>query len=264
MAQHVTIDRLDRVECRSAAGNEPRDGEARLAREHGRQRRAGPQKRTGAPGQVADELTRRRVRRGQGQVVLAAPESGQIRRRQVDAAGTQVLADVLQVLDDLQPAADVVRQRQCRRGGDAEHAQHQPTDRVGGVTAVVEQVVERGVAVLPLISAVRLDQVLERTEAEPPAGDRRAEPRDEWVLRATIDAGLEVAFEPVERGEPITLVLVADVVGQPSEPVDRQQVGPHVARQEPERDREVLTGALRQDARPREIVGHPVTWRCTG
>ena len=128
------------------------------------------------------------------EVVVGAAEAGEVVLWQVDATRGEVLADVLQVFDDLQPAADVVGEAGEVGIGDPEDGEHDATDRVGRQPAVVEQLVERGVAVLALVAAVGLDEIPERGEVEPVAPDRRRQGIDGGMDRLSTRRSVEIAL----------------------------------------------------------------------
>ena len=168
-------------------------------------------------------------------------EPAAILGRQVDPPQREVARHVLEEVDELEPGADVVR------GGDerlvaveAEQAEHEPPDRVGGVDAVLLQVVPRLVRRDPLIHPVGLDQPQERLARQVELADRRLElPHHRPGGLAGI-AGVQLALELVEEGQPVAGGLVAEDVDEPGESVDGAQVRPQRTREEQRRDREVL------------------------
>ena len=82
---------------------------------------------------------------------------------EIDAAEREVARDVLEEVHELEPGADVVRPGdELRLVRAADHAEHEPPDRVGRVCAVAAQRVPRLVLGDALIHAVRLDQPEER------------------------------------------------------------------------------------------------------
>ena len=67
------------------------------------------------------------------------------------------------------------------------------------------------------------------------------------MAREVGERALEILLEHVEGGEAVAFVLVADEVDQAREAVDREEVLAVRARQEAERDREVLGARARED-----------------
>lgn len=74
------------------------------------------------------------------------------------------------------------------------------------------------------------------------------------MAREVREGALEILLDRVERGEPVALVLVADEVDEAREAVEGEQVLAVGARQESERDREVLGARARED---RGFAGNP-------
>ena len=130
---------------------------------------------------------------------------------------------------------------------EAEQAEHEPSDRVGGVDAVLLQVVPGLVLRDPLIHPVGLDQPQERLARQVELSDRRLElPHHRPGRRAEV-AGVELALELVEERKPVALGLVAQDVDEPGESVDGAQVRPQRTGEEQRRDREVLGPRPRGD-----------------
>ena len=89
-----------------------------------------------------DEPPQRRGGLGPEQFGLAAPEVLHVLGRQIDTAPPGVLSDVLQVLDDLQAYADLVRERQPLGGLRPENGQHEPSHGRRRQHAVRDEVTE--------------------------------------------------------------------------------------------------------------------------
>jgi hypothetical protein len=86
-------------------------------------------------------------------------------------------------------------------------------------------------------------------------------PGHDGMTGTTLRAGFQITLEPVERRETVSAVLVADVVGEASEPVDRQQIGADFARQKAQRNRKVLGSTLRLDrVQSWDAFGYPLAW----
>ena len=123
------------------------------------------------------------------------------------------------MLDDLKRVADLVRKRDPVWGGDAEHAQYELADGRGGQLAVVEQLVERVVARDDLVAPVGLDQPQERLAWKTALTRGDGECAHHRVLGM-----VEFALDLVEQLEPVSRGLVSDVVDEPREAVDSEQV----------------------------------------
>jgi len=120
-------------------------------------------------------------------------------------------------------------------------------DRIGGEAAVVEELGLRRVAGDALVAPVRLDEPREGLARERALAERRREALQERVMGEVREGALEVLLQRVERGGAIARVLVAEVVREPREAVDREEVSPRRARQDAQRDREVLGAGARED-----------------
>ena len=255
--EHVVVGGDDRVECGVTARHEAGDGDAGLHRQRGDEVAARVEQQARPVDLERHEPAHVAVGERSGEVVVGAPELGEVLLGQVHPPGGVVLGDVLEVLDDLEPAADVVGPAQHVVAADAERAEHQTADRVGRQAAVVEQVVEREVADLLLVAAVGRDQVAEQGERLRVGTQDRRETGDGGVCGPPDHGRDEIRFQPVERGQPVTGVFVADVVGQAGEAVDGEQGGAHTRRQEARGNREVLcTGLDPESIRTWEVGGH--------
>ena len=177
------------------------------------------------------------------QLCGSTPATPEVGLGQVDATTPGILGHVLEVLDDLEPVADVVGQRDALGGCGAEDPEHQASHRGGRQSAVAEKVVEGLVGVNPLVLAVGLDEVHERVERKAQTDQGRAQSLEQRMAGPAFGRPAQLGLEPVQLGQSVTLRLVADVVGQPGETVDGHQVGPHGAGQEPGGDGEVLVPA---------------------
>ncbi len=164
----------------------------------------------------------------------------------VDPIAGDVLSDILQVLDDLQRDAHVVRERDAGERAHLEDPEDELTDRRGGQSAVGDEILEGLVADHRLVTPVRLDQAVERIERKIEAPDRRGQALEERVRGPTRCGELELAGEPVEEEDAVAPGLVADVIGQPGEAVHRQKMVPHGTRQESRCHRKILSARLPQ------------------
>ena len=239
--EDVELCGADGVERGQSSGDEAGDGDtARHGRQSRHQLLPRSQEDARPAGLVGDQLADGGGGGRLSEVVVGAAEAEQVVLRQVHASGGEVLADVLQVFDDLQPAANVVGEASAVGVCHPEDGEHGTTDWVGRQPAVVEQLVERGVAVLALVAAVGLDEVPKRVEVEAVAPDCRRQGVDGGVRSLAARCEVEVVFQPVEGGEPVAVVAVTDVVGEAGEAVHREQVDSQRAGQHPEGDREVF------------------------
>jgi hypothetical protein len=150
----------------------------------------------------------------------------------------------------------------------------EPPDRVRGQLAVAGELVVGDVPGNSLVLPVRLDQPLEGLARQVDPRDRVAQPAQQGVLwrpLLRVDA-IEVLLDRVQKREPVAPGLVAGIVHESREAVDRRQVAACLAREDEERDREVLPPRLRHHVggsrrggvglRPHSGGGHysPMTW----
>ncbi len=180
------------------------------------------------------------------QVGLGASVRAQVLLRKVDPITGGVLADILQVLDDLQRDAHVIGQRDARGRAHLEDPQHELSDRRGGQSAVGDEVLEGLVADHRLVTPIRLDQTVKGFERKIEPPDRRGQALQERMRGPTRGGELELAGEPIEQDESVASSLVADVVGQPGEAVHGEQMVPDRTRQEPRGHRKILSARLPQ------------------
>ena len=113
----------------------------------------------------AHQLGERRREAPRRQVVVAVAEAAAVLLRQVDAADVEVAGHVLPEVGQLQRRADAIGQSRPLRVERLAQIQHQPADRVGGVAAVVEQLLEGLVALDALVLLEGREQVEERLAA---------------------------------------------------------------------------------------------------
>ena len=155
-----------------------------------------------------------------------------------------VLSDVLEMFDHLQPVAHVVGQDHALWGGGTEDHEHESSDRRGRQAAVPEEILESLVRADPLVHPVGLDQIHKGIERKAEIDQRRAELLQEGVSGSTLGGQAQFGLQPVELRQPVAFGLVPDVVSQPCEAVDGQQVGALRTREEQGGDRKVLTPGL--------------------
>ena len=148
------------------------------------------------------------------------------------------------MLDELQPDADPVGALDPLGGRGPKDREHQLADGSRRQHAVRRQVVEGRIPRHALVLAVRLDQSAERGQGEAEPGDGRRERAEHRVFRGAERGSIELRFGPVELGQPVPLGLVADVIDEPGEAVDGEQMGPHGAGQRARGHREVLRTGL--------------------
>ena len=174
-------------------------------------------------------------------------EAPPVLRGEVDAPAAEVLADVLPVLRELQRRADAVRERDPLRRRRAEHVEHELADRVRREVAVVDELGERLVRRLPLVAPVRLDQAEERLARKRAFANRRAQTQQQRVLRLAVEDAVQILLERVEDRGAVAVDLVAELVDESREAVDRGEVSARPAADEQRRDGEVLARRQRQD-----------------
>jgi len=137
--------------------------------------------------------------------------------------------------------------------------QDEPSDGLGRVAAVRQEVVPRVVRRLHQVALERREQPREEGGVETERRARGGERGEDRVVAVPARVGtsrqrrrgqLETHAQRGERGAPLVdraaAGLVGDVVGAPGERVERRQVRPQRARQEQRDDREVL-GVARRD-----------------
>jgi hypothetical protein len=144
------------------------------------------------------------------------------------------------VLGDLERRADAVGERCALRGRFAEHLEHEAPHRIRRVRAVREELGEGRDARRALVAPVGLDQPRERLARERAGSQRRLERAQQRMARLAGEGPVELRLEGVERGRAVALVVVAQMVREAGEAVDREQVPARVGRQQAQRDREVL------------------------
>ena len=106
-------------------------------------------------------------------------------RRAVDAALPAVEGDGLPWVDELQAAADGVRQRLTFGMLDAVEGQQQAADRIGRAAAVVHQFREGCIAFLHHVLAEGVEQVAEQLQRQPVLGDGRPQALENRILRGS-------------------------------------------------------------------------------
>ena len=164
--------------------------------------------------------------------------------------GLVVAGDVLPVVGELQGRAGGVREAQSLRVGVAEEGEDHFADGVGGVVAVGEEVGEGLVARLALVDAVGFDEAAEGVWGE------RGVPRDfgqgdgngvpGGATRGEGPVGLPLpGVEQVEAVRARLAGLVAEIVGEAAEGVDRVHGGPQGGGEEARDDGEVLVATAR-------------------
>src|SRR4051794_6622566 len=145
---------LDRGEGRPAPGYERHDRQSRTPGQGGYERGATVEERTRALDLEGDQGPDALGRRRGHEVRFLASEPREVLLQQVDAAAAEVLAHVLEVLGDLEGAADRVRELDALRRRRVEYVEDHVADRVGRELAVAEQVLEGGVGARRLVHPV--------------------------------------------------------------------------------------------------------------
>ena len=187
-------------------------------------------------------------------------------------AAPEVLADVLPVLGELQRGADAVRERDPLRRRRAEDVQHELADRIRREVAVVERA--RRTSRTRSRWSRRFASIRRRNGSRGSEHSRTVarEALQQRVLRLAVEDAVEVPLERVEQREPVAVDLVAELVDESREAVDRGEVSARPAAEEKRGDGEVLARRQRQDrgrvrqprfgsGRSPDGRGHsPMTW----
>src|SRR5207244_11853507 len=142
--------------------------------------------------------------RGSGmarEIVGAVAEASHVIARQVDAALVEVDRQILPEVRQLQRRADVVGTRLPLGIAIAEQRQHQVPDRIGGMYAIVEEVVERREAGKPYVHAKRGEEAAKRLDRYGELTHGLGERNEDRMPRLIGVAGVELALPVVERGE---------------------------------------------------------------
>ena len=125
----VEVGAFDGIERCVTTGRETGDRHPRASPERRNERLARTQHRSRPLGFECDELTQRRGRRPHHEIPRRAAEAFHVFSGQVDPPAHPVLGDVLEMLDDLESAADLIGARQVFRTGRIENPEHELTDR---------------------------------------------------------------------------------------------------------------------------------------
>ena len=140
-----------------------------------RRRPAGPRSNSASVRAPSTSITRRHgsstlapIERARVRAVLTQ----QVRRHVEPIARPPVVPEVLPEVGELQRGAHGIGMPRCRLVAHAGDPQHQPSHRVGGTTAVVEDRVPRLVARRGHVLRERREQVVEQLRIEPAARDR--------------------------------------------------------------------------------------------
>ena len=161
--------------------------------------------------------------------------------REVHAAELEIPRHVLEEVDELQARADLVaRRHELRVAVQMQQPEHQPPDRIGGVPAVLAQVVPRLVVRVALVDPVGLDQPQKRLARERELTDGRLEDAHHRPGGLAGVTGFELALQLVQRGRPIAFDLITEDVHEPREAIDRAKVPPQPPREEQRGHGEVL------------------------
>ena len=182
-AEDVAARRVDAVENAMAAGQHAGQLEAEPPRQRAGERAAGLEHRARARRFEREQRPPCVVASCGGDVLLGDAEAREVRRGQIHATLLPIDGDVLPEVDELQSGADRVARAEVRRRLRAVEAQHQPADRVGGTTAVVEQVFERRVARRQDVLPERGQEVAEQREGQAVTCDRRRRARERAAPR---------------------------------------------------------------------------------
>ena len=146
------------------------------------------------------------------ELLLRAAERLHVLQWDVDAAYRVVARHVLPEVGELERGARRVGEQHVLLGCIAEDVEHHPSNGVGGVVAVVEDVGVGLEPFRPLVDAVRLDQFAERLLRDLRAPDGVLQCNHDGVRGLAGVGEGELRFPFVEQREPVAGRLVAEVV----------------------------------------------------
>jgi hypothetical protein len=95
-----------------------------------------------------------------------------------------------------------------------------------------------------LINAIGFDEIAKRLEAQVEVEYQGSKPLKDRMNGATFGGEVELIIEPIEQRESVTLRLIANIVSEAREAVDRHELGANLTRQKPRRDRKILATGL--------------------
>ncbi len=160
--QHVVVCRCDRIERGAAAADVARDGESGAAAKPADERCALVEHAAGAVDLELHQRPEPWAGRLAAEVFGRDAEAVEVLGGKVDAPGGVILRHVLPVLCELERGANAVGERDPVGSGGSEDVEDELADRVGREVAVPDEVLERPVRGLCLVSPVGLDQPIER------------------------------------------------------------------------------------------------------
>lgn len=181
---------------------------------------------------------------GQFNIGFGKAMSRQRLKRQIESATAPVDRRILQKVDQLKGAADLIRQGSVLIGELSGKCQDQLADRIGRSAAVIEQGGEISVAACSHVLAKGRQQCFKSAPVELVGGDMRHQSGDPDRLRGIACAGKpDIGLERTQCSEPsfvARIAFVGDVVGMAGETVDCNDRRAQSSRHQPGRYREVF------------------------
>jgi len=184
-------------------------------------------------------------------------EARQIFGREIDPASPCVLGDVLPMVYELKAGADLIGGLEQSWIVHPEEIQHETTHWVGGVAAVLQQLLPGRIALLYGVAPKRSEQRAEQIEGQPKLADHCAAcALREMGCRPTVGRSFESAFPFGERDPGIhaRLGLIREVIGDADGGVDRRERAPHPARQQERPHGKVLVVGARQPGAGAQVL----------
>lgn len=246
MPEHVVVDGPDRPHTSRRPADDRTQLVAKATAHALRERPTLAEQGRRARQPFRDQRLRRGIRVRCAEVVDRHAVAREVVEGEVDPiARAQVVADVLQVIEELQRRADPVGEQIELRVVVTEDAQHEATDRIRRAPAIVEELLGVGITRDPQVLREGVEQIEEEALRKAEFGDGRSQVDEERHVggHPTLvgEEGTTVARE--RRGIP---ELVGEVVGDARERVDAVHVPAQPLRDEERADREVLVMGGRQ------------------
>jgi hypothetical protein len=162
--------------------------------------------------------------------VFGDSEFAQVVERHVDTPVTRVFTDVLQVLDELESNADLVRPFSSLGCCDVEHRKDEPTNRGCRQHAVADKFIECFVASHSLIDTIGFDEIAERFETQVEIEYQGSESLEDRMNGSPFGGETQLIIEPIEQRQTITVRFIANVVSEARETVDSHELGAKLTR----------------------------------
>src|SRR4051794_1739334 len=237
LREDVPVRILERLERGKAAAREEADGAAEPPADSRAEQITRLQERGGALGLETEQ----RAKVVAWPVERRRPEALAVFAGQVHAAELEVARHVLQEVHELEPGADrVARRDELGVVEPAEHAEHEPTARVGRMDAVLLHLVPGLVLGHALVDTVRLDEAEERLTRQIELADGRLHVQEHRPRGLSLECEHNLRVQLAERFEPVAVVAVTELVDEPGIAIQGADVRAQRAREEHGADGEVL------------------------